>query len=189
MSLGVTNSPASASESETVRMSMTVGTPTAMTGTPRVSRSSASRWFPTPEPGVMPVSEIWIVRQSRSGSEQASASTAITASGRRSAATALTIRAASMPVEPSTPGERTQTGRNAEKSSAFCAGRCRVAKTDSMALGPTASGVIARLPSPTTSAEKRSCFGSRSAISSESKPTAEENASSSRRSTGSSVTV
>ena len=41
-----------------VAASTTVGTPMAITGTPMVSLVRLCLWFPTPEPGWMPASEI-----------------------------------------------------------------------------------------------------------------------------------
>ena len=52
---GVTNIPRSSSQSENAEASMTVGTPTAITGTPRFSADSISLLLPTPEPGAMPL--------------------------------------------------------------------------------------------------------------------------------------
>ena len=60
---------------------MTVGIPTATTGTPSSSRVSAARWFPTPDPGATPASAICTVVSSRSALRAASASSASTASG------------------------------------------------------------------------------------------------------------
>ena len=48
-----------------VAPSMTVGTPTEMTGTPRVRSLSSLRLFCTPEPGEMPVLAIWMVEPRR----------------------------------------------------------------------------------------------------------------------------
>ena len=56
------------------------------------------------------------------------------------------------PVVPSTPVRCTATGRNPAKCFGMAAIRCRVMRTLSAASGPTASGVMDRLPSPTTSA-------------------------------------
>ena len=55
---GVTNKPLASSASVNAAASITVGTPIAQTGTPRVSALSAARLLPTPEPGEMPVSQI-----------------------------------------------------------------------------------------------------------------------------------
>ena len=90
--------PASASTSQVrVAASTTVGTPTAMTGTPRVSALRAARALPTPEPGVMPVSASWMVRQTRRRLREARASTATTQAGLICSATARTTSPLSMP--------------------------------------------------------------------------------------------
>ena len=87
----------------------TIGTPTAMTGAPIVSRVSARWWLPTPEPGVIPVSVTWMVEPMRRELRAASASTAITASGRTCSTMPCSTSAVSTPVTPSTPGEAAQT--------------------------------------------------------------------------------
>ena len=64
-----------------VAASTTVGTPIAITGTPKFGSSSAFRTFPIPEPGTIPVVEICIVELILSTLLEANASTAITISG------------------------------------------------------------------------------------------------------------
>ena len=122
--------------------------PTASTGTPRVSLFSAARWFPTPEPGMMPVSESCTVAHTRSQRREARASMAMTRDGRTSATRPRTASADSTPVVPSTPVRNTATGRNPEKCLGMAAMRCRVMRMLSAARGPTASGVMAALPRP-----------------------------------------
>ena len=165
MSLGVTSrsrpSPRGGSSScpsrsaARVDASTTVGTPTASTGTPREARSRAHRWLPTPEPGAIPVSDSCTVRHSRFKDREARASTATTQAGFSLRHTAWTSSPLSIPVVPSTPADREATGRKAPKCSGICSTRWRVTRVCSWTLGPMASGVMARLPSPTTSTSPR----------------------------------
>ena len=131
--------------------STTVGMPMANTGTPNVSWSRAARWFPTPEPGVMPVSLSCTVAHTRPTRREARASTAMTRAGCTSATSPRTASADSTPVVPRTPVRCTATGRNPAKCQGCAVMRCRVTRTLSAARGPTASGVMARLPRPMTS--------------------------------------
>ena len=132
----------------------------------------------------MPVSVSWTVQPRRSGSAQASASTTMTASGCRRSVMARTSSADSTPVVPSTPGVSAATERKRPNCSGSCARRWRVTSTLCMASGPTASGVIARLPSPTTSTDASGISGRAARRSSERVCAAFSKASSARRSSG-----
>ena len=152
--------------SSTAAASTTVGTPMPITGAPREARSRGSRRLPTPEPGAMPPSQSCTVRPSRARLRVARASTAITAAGRSARHTAPTSSLLSTPVRPSTPARITATDRRSPRPilRAHSPCRWRVASTISAAWGPTASGVMAGLPSPATSTGPVS--GSRAASSS-----------------------
>ena len=76
----------------------------------------------------------------------------MTSAGCTSATSPRTASADSTPVVPSTPERNTATGRKPEKCLGMAEMRWRVISTLSAASGPTASGVMAGLPSPTTSA-------------------------------------
>ena len=105
----------------------TIGTPTATTGTPSVSRESASRRLPMPEPGLMPPSLSCTVRLMRPVLRAASASTQMTAAGRAHDTRPRTISPVSMPVVPSTPGAMADTARSpAGASSGASVRKCRV---------------------------------------------------------------
>ena len=146
--------PASARTSaQRVAASTTVGTPMAMTGTPRVSRFSAARALPTPDPGTMPVSAIWMVRQTRSRLREARASTARTQAGLES----LPPRPVPARRSPCLwcPAPRPPGPLRAESAEMLRHLLHQVAGDQGCApaaLGPTASGVMARLPRPTTRA-------------------------------------
>ncbi len=107
--------------------------------------------MPTPLPGMMPVSLNWTVQHTRPTRREASASTAMTTDGWSRSTSPRTASADSTPVVPNTPGRRAATGRNPEKCWGIASMRCRVMRTLSAASGPTASGVMARFPRPTTS--------------------------------------
>ena len=128
----------------------------------------------------MPVSQTWTVAHSRSTRRAASASTAMTALAPIRSPTAFTISPLSTPVVPSTPAAKAATGRKEPKCSGAMSMRCRVTRVLSAAWGPTASGVMARFPSPTTSTSPS--LGSRGAISFARAVTARGKAPSSRRS-------
>ena len=98
-----------------VCISTTVGTPTAITGTPRKSFESSFLEFETPLPGDMPLSQICIVVPRRLTSEQASASAAMTADGLISLHIARISSAVSMPVWPMTPPATELTRRRSER--------------------------------------------------------------------------
>ena len=135
-------------------------------GIPRVASESSLRELATPLPGEIPLSQSCIVVPSRSTSEQARASTAMTAEGFISRHTAFISSAVSIPVCPKTPPARQLTGRSEVRnfsssySSSFL--RWRVASTFSAAHGPIASGVISRFPRPATriSPDGRKVFSS-----------------------------
>ena len=144
--------------------STTVGTPTAITGTPSVSRSNAQRRLPTPEPGQMPVSDSCTALHSRSRRRAARASTAMTMAGSTRWTSPATASADSTPVVPSTPVRITATERKPENCRGMERSRCRVTSTLSAARGPTASGVMAGLPNPTTSAGPSAGSRARSSV-------------------------
>lgn len=100
----------------------------------------------------MPVSASWMVRQTRRRLREARASTATTQAGLICSATARTTSPLSMPVVPSTPAARAATGRKEPKYSGTRSTKWRVTMVWSAALGPMLSGVMARLPRPTTRA-------------------------------------
>ena len=97
---------------------------------------------------MMPVSESWMVVQTRPTRREARASMAMTRAGLISSARPRTASADSTPVVPSTPVRNTATGRNPAKCRGMAAMRWRVMRTLSAARGPTASGVMAALPRP-----------------------------------------
>ena len=88
---------------------MTVGMPTAMTGTPIVCAEISLRLLFRPLPGVMPVSDNCTVAARRAILRDMSASMAMTAVGWILPTTPLMISALSTPVWPSTPGEMAAT--------------------------------------------------------------------------------
>ena len=102
-----------------VAASTTVGTPIARTGIPTVSFVMALRWFPTPEPGLIPVSEIWMVRLSLLELLAARASTAIIISGFVSRTMPLMISTVSIPVCAMTPGTIALTKRTFSSPMAY----------------------------------------------------------------------
>ena len=83
----------------------------AITGIPIVFLLISLRLLPTPEPGWIPVSVIWIVLFRRSIFLLARASIAMTKSGFVSLIMEEIIVEVSMPVEDITPGEIADTGR------------------------------------------------------------------------------
>ena len=91
---------------------------------------------------------------------------ATTAAGCTRATAPRTISAVSMPVVPKTPEARAHTGRMDPNSPGMALIRWRVMIRCSSASGPSASGVMARLPSPTASTAPfpgsmdRSCWAS-----------------------------
>ena len=87
-----------------VNASITVGTPSASTGTPILSLLIPTLWFPTPEPGLIPLSDNCIVVFSLDIFLAARASMAITADGFTCFAMPLIISAVSSPVSAMTPG-------------------------------------------------------------------------------------
>ena len=136
-----------------VAASTTVGTPIPMTFTCRFSRDNPILWFPTPEPGLMPVSVIWIVLFSLLVLRAASASMAITTSGFVIATTPSMISEVSIPVCAITPGMIPLTSYNKFSPSFFkpysfikCLVICKLLITP----GPRESAVILSFPSPTT---------------------------------------
>ena len=100
---------------------------------------------------MMPVSLNWTVQHTRPTRRDANASTAMTADGWSRSTSPRTASADSTPVVPNTPGRRAATGRNPEKCWGIASMRWRVMRMLSAASGPTASGVMARFPRPTTS--------------------------------------
>ena len=134
----------------------------------------------------MPTSDSCTVRHSRSTDREARASTAMTQLGWSLSTTAWTSTPLSTPVVPSTPAARAATARRWENWGRAST-RCRVTRVKSTALGPTRSGVMARLPSPTTRASP--FVGSMGVNSPATASTARENPASSLLSNPSSSTV
>ena len=136
-----------------VAASTTVGTPIPITRTERFSSFRPSLWFPTPEPGLIPVSVIWIVRLSLVVLLAASASTAITKSGFVSETTPRTISRVSIPVCAITPGTIPLIWCIFICSllfSPYSRITCLVIWRLETARGPRESAVISWFPSPTT---------------------------------------
>ena len=86
-----------------VAASKTVGIPTPITGIPSVSSDNSSCLFPTPPPGTIPVSDIWIDLLILSIFLEHKLSIAITSLGFILSTIPLTISIVSIPVVPSTP--------------------------------------------------------------------------------------
>ena len=124
---------------------ITVGTPTAITLRPRLAAFSVLRLFPTPEPGLIPVSVICIVVLRRLLLLAARASTAITASASILSQIPLTISRVSIPVCAITPGHialKAKLFSTPLTSSKSVAGsRCLVINRLSTTRGPMESGV------------------------------------------------
>ena len=99
---------------------------------------------------MMPVSLSCTVAQTRPHRREARASMASTRAGRTSSTSPRTASADSTPVVPSTPVRKAATGRNPANCLGMAESKCRVISTLSRARGPTASGVMAALPRPTT---------------------------------------
>ena len=87
-----------------VAASRTVGIPTPITGTFKVSIDNSSCLFPTPPPGIIPVSDICIDLFILSIFFEHKLSIAITSLGFILSTIPFTISTVSMPVVPSTPG-------------------------------------------------------------------------------------
>ena len=102
---------------------------------------------------MMPVSLSCTVAHTRPHRREARASMARTMAGWTSATRPRTASADSTPVVPSTPVRKAETCRNPANCLGMAESRCRVISTLSSARGPTASGVMAALPRPTTRAE------------------------------------
>ena len=131
--------------------STTVGIPTAITLTPKFSSFICFLLFPTPAPGDIPVSPIWIVVFTLSTFLAAKASIHITKSGLIFSTTPLIISTVSIPVTPSTPGATEQTGlTDSSIASGITVCKCLVTIIFSVTFGPNASGVTCQFPSPTT---------------------------------------
>ena len=136
-----------------VAASTTVGTPIPITFTWRFSSVSPVRWFPTPEPGLIPVSVIWMVRFRRLVLLAASASMAMTTSGFVSATIPCMISEVSIPVCAITPG-MIPLVRCIFSLPKLCRPYsriiCLVMLRFSTTWGPRESAVMAEFPSPTT---------------------------------------
>ena len=89
--------------------STTVGTPMAIVGIPKISLDISFLLFPTPLPGLIPASVIWIVLLTLSTDEAAKASMVITKPGFISLTTLFNKSLVSIPVSPITPGARVHT--------------------------------------------------------------------------------
>ena len=87
-----------------VARSTTIGTPTAITGTPNVFLLSSFLVLPTPAPGTIPVSEICIVLLILSMLFDAKLSITIINLGFTLSTTPFIISKVSIPVVPNTPG-------------------------------------------------------------------------------------
>ena len=111
----------------------------------------------------MPLSESWTVRNSRPGSAAASASITITTSGCAVCMAHFTSSRLSIPVCANTPGWQAATRMSPGSASPCPACRWCVTIRFFTASGPIASGVMSRLPSPTTSACLHGPSSSRSA--------------------------
>lgn len=146
--------------------STTVGTPMAITGTPRDFSLISLLWFPTPEPGHIPEVLICTVLPNLSVLLEARASITITAQGFMLFATLAIISALSIPVLPKTPGTIPATLRRSPRpvSAARERGICLVARRRDIHFGPKASGVMLSLPSPATRTVP--CFSGKRALSS-----------------------
>ena len=92
-----------------------------------------------PEPGVIPAVDSCTAAHSRSGSQDATASTAITASGWICRTAAASSSALSIPVVPRTPGAMALTVENGAKTSGIVRFKCRVTIRFRSASGPTIS--------------------------------------------------
>ena len=137
----------------------TVGTPMAITGTPKLSFVRLWRGFPTPEPGWIPVSVSWIVVPRRRTLLAARASMAIIRSGWVSCMIPFKISAVSMPVCAMTPGAMPLIAGSFlsfRKVFPYCPSRCLVTCRLSSTRGPRESGVTESFPSPTTRTEGKS---------------------------------
>ena len=136
-----------------VTASTTVGTPIAITFTPRLSSFICFLLFPTPAPGDMPVSPICIVVLTLSTRLAASASIHITTSGLTLSTVPLIISTVSTPVIPRTPGAIEHTGLTESSIiSGITVFKCLVTIIPSVTFGPKASGVTFQFPRPTTRA-------------------------------------
>ena len=139
--------------------SITVGTPTATTGTPR--RAGVRGWASR---GHSPAVESCTLHPSRRTSLVHRLSTATTAAGSSRRIRLCSSSTVARPVVPSTPGAKAATGRRVMSSSFLGAvwHRLRVTNTRSAVSGPRASAVTARLPTPATSTSPS--LGSRARI-------------------------
>ena len=155
MSRGVTNraSPSAGGASSPTSRSarITVGSPKASTGTPRVFSDTSLRWLPTPEPGTRPASVNCKTPHSRSRLRAAKASSTMIHRGRSISVTAAINSQVSTPVSAKTPVVRAATEEKPRNSWGMERSICRVTRICPSASGPTASAVSERLPRPTTS--------------------------------------
>ena len=134
-----------------VAASTTVGTPTAKTFTPKLFSFICILWFPTPAPGEIPVSPIWIVLFTLSNLLEPNASTHITKSGFILSTNDFITSPVSIPVIPKTPGAIAHTGLTESSiTSGITCFKCLVIIIFSVTFGPSASGVTFQFPSPTT---------------------------------------
>ena len=135
-----------------VAKSTTVGIPIAITGIPSVFLLISFLVFSTPAPGTIPVSAICILLLILSMLLVARASITISNFGFTFCTTPFSISIVSIPVTPNTPGDIAETGL---VSSGIMLGiyskMCLVTSISGTTLGPNASGVTYKLPSPTTS--------------------------------------
>ena len=131
-----------------VAASTTVGTPIAITGISNVSLDISSLLFPTPLPGDIPASVIWIVLLTWSKLELAKLSIAITISGLISLTIPFIMFWVSIPVVPVTPGSITDILLNPSSNSPNSY-KLLVTIILRATNGPMESGVHVLFPNPT----------------------------------------
>ena len=134
-----------------VPKSTTIGTPIAITGMPKVFSLNSFLAFPTPAPGIIPVSAICIVLLILSILFEAKLSITITSLGCILSTIPFIISEVSIPVVPKTPGEIAVTGLVLGSIySGVYFKKCLVISISFITLGPNESGVTYKFPKPTT---------------------------------------
>ena len=137
-----------------VAASTTVGIPIAITGTPNESLVNSFLVFPTPAPGTIPVSAIWIELLILSILLDDSASIIIINFGLMFCTIPFNISCVSIPVVPSTPGDTALTDLvSSFNTSGIYSNKCLVISISFITFGPNASGVTYKFPSPTIKTE------------------------------------
>ena len=104
--------------------------------------------LPTPLPGWIPLSVIWIHLLTLPIFEAARASTIITKSGLISLHNKEIISKVSIPLFPITPGLKLEVHLTPSLTSSPSKNKCLVTTISSTTLGPKLSGVLSLLPSP-----------------------------------------